>query len=89
LDSDRGRREEELRGEAVERPASGPRVDAAGYAVNDPLGEPRVRRAGASHGGWTWKRRPILKRTSGVAPGGPWTRRSRNSQAEVGSTAAR
>jgi MIP family channel proteins len=51
LDSDRGRREEELRGEAVERPATAPRVDAAGYAVNDPLGEPRVRRAGASHGG--------------------------------------
>ena len=51
MDSDRGRREEELRGEAVERPATGPRVDAAGYAVDDPLGEPRVRRAGASRGG--------------------------------------
>jgi hypothetical protein len=51
LDSDRGSREEELRREAVERPATGPRVEAAGYAVDDPLGEPRVRRAGASHGG--------------------------------------
>jgi MIP family channel proteins len=51
LDSDRGRREEELRREAVEHPATGPRVEAAGYAVDDPLGEPRVRRAGASHGG--------------------------------------
>jgi MIP family channel proteins len=51
LDSGRGRREEEIRREAVERPAAGPRVDAAGYAVDDPLGEPRVRRAGASRGG--------------------------------------
>jgi MIP family channel proteins len=51
LDSDRGRREEELRREAVERPATAPRVDTAGYAVDDPLGEPRVRRTGASHGG--------------------------------------
>jgi len=51
LDSDRGRREEELRRGAVERPATAPRVDAAGYAVDDPLGEPRVRRAGASRGG--------------------------------------
>ena len=51
MDSDRGRREEELRREAVEHPATGPRVEAAGYAVDDPLGEPRVRRAGASRGG--------------------------------------
>jgi MIP family channel proteins len=51
LDSNRGRREEELRREAVERPATGPRVDAAGYSVNDPLGEPRVPRSGASRGG--------------------------------------
>jgi len=51
LNSDRGKREEGLRREAVERPVTGPRVDAAGYAVDDPLGEPRVRRAGASHGG--------------------------------------
>ena len=51
MDSDRGRREEELRREAVERPATAPRVDAAGYAADDPLGEPRVRRAGASRGG--------------------------------------
>jgi MIP family channel proteins len=51
VDSDRGRREEELRREAAERPATEPRVDAAGYAADDPLGEPRVRRAGASRGG--------------------------------------
>ena len=51
MDSDRGRREDGLRREAVERPATGPRADAAGYAVDDPLGEPRVRRAGAPRGG--------------------------------------
>jgi MIP family channel proteins len=51
VDSDRGRREEELRREAAERPATEPRVDAAGYAADDPLGEPRVRRTGASRGG--------------------------------------
>jgi MIP family channel proteins len=51
LDSDRGRREAELRREAVERPTTAPRVDAAGYAVDDPLGEPKVRRAGVSRGG--------------------------------------
>jgi MIP family channel proteins len=51
LDSERGRREEELRREAVERPATAPRVDAAGYAVDHPLVEPSVRRAGASRGG--------------------------------------
>jgi MIP family channel proteins len=51
VDSDRGRREEELRREAAERPATEPRVDAAGYALDDPLGEPRVRRAGALRGG--------------------------------------
>jgi MIP family channel proteins len=51
LDSDGGRREEELRREAVERPGTAPRVDAAGYAVDDTLGEPGVRRAGVSRGG--------------------------------------
>ena len=51
MDSDRGRREEELRREAAERPATSPRVDAAGYAADDPLGGPRVRRAGALRGG--------------------------------------
>ena len=50
MDFDRGRRDEELPREAVEPPATAPRVDAAGYAVDDPLGEPRVRRAGASRG---------------------------------------
>jgi MIP family channel proteins len=50
LDSDRGRRKEELRGETAERPASGPRVDATGYAT-DPLDEPKGRRAGAPSGG--------------------------------------
>jgi MIP family channel proteins len=51
LDSDGGRREEELRREAVERPGTGPRVDAAGHAVDDTLGEPGVRRAGGARGG--------------------------------------
>ena len=51
MDRERSEREEALRREAAERPATGPRVDAAGYAVDDPLGEPRGRRAGASHGG--------------------------------------
>ena len=51
MDSDRGRREEELRRETTERPATDPRVGAGGYTSDDPLAEPRVRRAGASHGG--------------------------------------
>jgi MIP family channel proteins len=50
LDRERSEREEALRREAAERPATAPRVDAAGYAVDDHLGEPRVRRAGASRG---------------------------------------
>jgi MIP family channel proteins len=52
LDSDRGRREEELRRESTQRPATDPRVDVGGYTSEDPpLAEPRVRRAGASPGG--------------------------------------
>ena len=35
MDSDRGRREEELRRESAERPATEPRVDAVGYAADD------------------------------------------------------
>jgi MIP family channel proteins len=50
LDRERSEREEAQRREAAERPASGPRVHAAGYAVDDHLGEPRVRRAGAARG---------------------------------------
>jgi MIP family channel proteins len=50
LDSDRGRREEEIRREAVERPATEPRIGAGGYAADDPLGERGVRRAGTSRG---------------------------------------
>jgi len=50
VDSDRGRREEELQREAVERPATDPRVDATGYAPVDTVGEPGVRRAGTSRG---------------------------------------
>jgi MIP family channel proteins len=51
LNPERSKREEGLRREAVERPATDPRVDAVGYAADDPLGEPRVRRAGTSRGG--------------------------------------
>ena len=51
MDSDRGRSEEELRREAAERPATNPRVDAAGYAPDEPVGEPGVRRAGTSRRG--------------------------------------
>jgi MIP family channel proteins len=51
LDPERSKREEEIRREAAERPASEPRVDAVGYTAEDPLGAPRVRRAGSSRGG--------------------------------------
>ena len=51
MDSDRGRPEEELRREAAERPATALRVDAAGHAVDVPVGEPGGRRAGTSRRG--------------------------------------
>jgi MIP family channel proteins len=52
LDSDRGRREEELRREAAERPATDLPVDATGYTPDEPVvGEPGVRRAGTSRRG--------------------------------------
>ena len=51
MDSDRGRREEELRREALQRPATDPRVDATVYAPDDPVGERGVRRAGTSRRG--------------------------------------
>ena len=35
MDSERGKREEELRRERVERPATGPRVDTVGFAAED------------------------------------------------------
>src|SRR5215217_152496 len=51
MDHERSKREEELRTEAAERPATDPRVDAVGYGADDPLAEPMVRRAGTTHGG--------------------------------------
>src|SRR5215213_8031915 len=51
MDHERSKREEALRREAAERPATGPRVDAVEYGADDPLAEPMVRRAGTSHGG--------------------------------------
>jgi MIP family channel proteins len=51
LDHERSKREEELRRDAVERTATDTRVDAVGYAADDPLGEPMVLpRAGTSRG---------------------------------------
>jgi MIP family channel proteins len=50
LDRERSKREEALRREAAESPATDPRVGAVGYAADDPLGEPMVRRAGTSRG---------------------------------------
>jgi MIP family channel proteins len=50
LDHERSKREEVLRREAVERPATDTRVDAVGYAADDPVSEPMVRRAGTSRG---------------------------------------
>src|SRR5215217_4152142 len=51
MDHERSKREEALRREAAERPATDPRVDAVGYGADDPLTEPMVRRAGTTHGG--------------------------------------
>src|SRR5215210_6791408 len=51
MDYERSKREEVLRREAAEPPATDPRVDAVGYGADDPLAEPMVRRAGTSHGG--------------------------------------
>jgi hypothetical protein len=51
MDHERSKREEALRREAAERPATDPRVDAVGYGADDPLAEPMVRRAGTMHGG--------------------------------------
>src|SRR5918994_2028456 len=51
MDHERSKREEALRREAAERPATDPRVDAVGYGADDPLAEPMVRRAGTTHGG--------------------------------------
>ena len=51
MDHEQRKSEEELRREAVERPATDQRVGAAEYATDDALGKPMVRRAGASRGG--------------------------------------
>ena len=51
MDSDRGRREEELRRDSAERAATEPRIGAGEGTADDPLAEPMVPRAGASRRG--------------------------------------
>ena len=51
MDSESGRREEEMRRDSAERPATEPRIGAGGRTADDPLAEPMVPRAGASRRG--------------------------------------
>jgi hypothetical protein len=89
LDSERGRGEAELRGEAAERPATDPpRVDPVGDAADDAW-TPRRAGSGVTRGRVGAEEEAVWKRVSAGAQGERWMRRNKRSLEAEGSTAAR